>query len=289
MKDNKPKAIFFMILSSLFFALMGVMVKSTREIPVFQQVFVRNLVVVIFIFAGNKMYYKANLLGKKENRKYLVLRSIFGVIGLTTFFYAMSKLYLADATMLNKLSPFFVTLFAGMFLNEKIKKIQIPILIVAFTGALLIIKPKFDLTILPALIGFISGITSGAAYTVVRYLKEKEHTFVIIFYFSVIALVSTSPFLLINFKTPSYKQAVLLILIGVFATGGQIFLTLAYKHCEASRVAIYMYSHIIFALIFGIIFWNEIPDILSITGGVLIIAGAIANYYVKREKKKEII
>ena len=54
MKDNKPKAIFFMILSSLFFALMGGMVKSTREIPVFQQVFVRNLVVVIFIFLGNK-------------------------------------------------------------------------------------------------------------------------------------------------------------------------------------------------------------------------------------------
>lgn len=287
MKDNKPKAIFFMILSSLFFALMGVMVKSTREIPVFQQVFVRNLVVVIFIFIGNKFYQNSNLLGKRENRKYLILRSIFGVIGLTTFFYAMSKLYLADATMLNKISPFFVILFAGLFLGEKIKKIQISILILAFIGALLIIKPRFDLSIIPALIGFISGVTSGAAYTVVRFLKEREPTFVIIFYFSVIALITSIPFLLLEFQIPNLKQGILLIMIGVFATGGQIFLTLAYKHCEASRVAIYMYSHIIFALIFGIIFWNEIPDILSITGGVFIIGSAIANYYVKRNKTKE--
>jgi len=287
MKDNKPKAIFFMILSSLFFALMGGMVKSTREIPVFQQVFVRNLVVVIFIFLGNKFYQNSNLLGKKKNRNYLVLRSIFGVIGLTTFFYAMSKLYLADATMLNKISPFFVTLFAGIFLREKIKKVQIPILIIAFIGALLIIKPRFDLTIIPALIGFISGVTSGAAYTVVRFLKEREPTLVIIFYFSFIALLSSIPFLFIEFKVPSLRQGIFLIMIGLFATGGQIFLTLAYKHCEASRVAIYMYSHIIFALIFGIVFWNEIPDILSITGGILIIGSAVANYYVKREKKKE--
>lgn len=286
MKDNKVKAVFFMILASLFFALMGVAVKKTGNIPVFQKVFFRNIVILLSLLIYNKYFGNENLLGSKKNRKYLLLRSLLGVISLAAFFYALTNLYMADATLLNKLSPFFVTLFAAYFLKEKLSKIQIPILLLAFSGSLMIIKPRFDLSIIPALVGLFSAIGSGGAYTVVRYLKKKESTTVIIFYFSLISLIVSFPIMMLNYSIPNINEFITLIFIGFFALGGQIFLTLAYKFSRASEISIYMYAHVLFGALFGYLFWNEIPDLLSIGGAVLILVSAVLDFLARRRDKK---
>src|SRR6056297_328148 len=287
MKENKTKAILFIIISSIFFALMGVMVKAAGDIPVFEKVFFRNIVIIILIFLINRTIVRTNLKGKRENRKTLILRSIFGVIGLVTFFYALDKLFLADATILNKLSPFFVTLFAGYYLKEKMTKFKIGICLVAFTGAILIIKPSFSFAVIPAVIGFISGMSSGAAYTVVRYLKNKENLLTIIFYFSLISIIVTTPLTFLNFRMPSGLEWFYLLMIGVLAAGGQIFLTLGYKMWEASEISVYLYTHVLFSTLFGFVIWREIPDIYSIFGSILIIGSAVINFYHKSEAAVE--
>ncbi|MCK4512128.1 DMT family transporter, partial [bacterium] len=208
----------------------------------------------------------------------LLLRGAFGTIAMFLYFFAIERLNIADATVLNKLSPFFVTLFAVLFLREKLSRYIIPVLVVALTGAALVIKPQFSFEAVPAIAGFVSAAASGAAYTIVRHLRRDEPPYRIVFYFSLVSIVVAVPLVLLNFVRPEGLQWVYLLGAGVFATTGQFALTLAYHQAPATRISIYVYVHILFAFAFGLLLWGEIPDTLSIVGTVLIISAAVYNY-----------
>jgi len=177
--------------------------------------------------------------------------------------------------MLNKISPFFVTLFAVFFLKEKLTKIQIPVLIIVFIGALLIIKPQFNLSVVPSLAGFLSAMFAGSTYTIIRFLRDRENASTIVFYFSFVSVVVMFPLMMLNYQKPTMIQFIYLLGIGIFAGIAQFALTNAYRYAPASEVAIYDYTSIVFSAIIGFIVWSEVPDFLSIMGTVIIIATAI--------------
>lgn len=280
--DNKSKGIIFILISSLSFAIMGAFVKLSGNIPSIEKSFFRNLVscIVAFIMI---IYHKNSFFGKRENQKYLFWRAFLGTLGVICYFYAIDHMVLSDSAMLNKLSPFFVTIFAVIFLKEKIRSAQIAGLFTAFIGGLLIIKPSFNISVLPALIGLASAVFAGGAYTIVRFLGSREKYYTIVFYFSFFSIVSTLPFMLMVYKPLTLKQIIILIAAGVFASIGQFALTIGYKYAPASEIAIYDYVNIIFSAIIGQLIWSEIPDILSIIGYVMIIGSSIIAYiYNKR-------
>jgi len=275
--DNKPKAIVFMLICAFAFSGVGAMVKLAGDVPVFEKVFFRNLVslfVAIHMIRSNKALYW----GKPENRKVLFARAFLGLIGVIMYFYAISNLILADSNMLNKLSPFFVTLFASWFLKEKLSPIQIPALIVVFLGAMMIIKPEFNLSVLPALSGFGSAVTAGAAYTLVRYLKDREDPATIVFLFSFVSVLGTIPLVMMDFVVPTGTQLIFLIGTGVLAAIGQFALTYAYKLAPAAEISIYNYFSILFSAMLGFFLWGEVPDTLSIFGGILVVLAALATF-----------
>lgn len=268
--SDKTKAVILMLVSSLAFALSAAAVKLAGSLPVFEKVFFRNIISVVAAFIVLKQK-RMPAFGKAENQKFLILRSLLGVLGMVLYFYAINNLVLADSAMLHKLFPFFVTVFAAIFLKEKISKIQIPALMLVFLASLLIIKPRFDYSILPALAGFGCAVVSGMTYTLVRFLRDREHPSTIVFYFSFTSLVILAPLVLLDFQTPTYSQWIYLSMIGVFAAIGQFSLTYAYRYGKASEIAIYNYTNIIFAAIIGFIIWGEISDVWSILGGTFII------------------
>ncbi|GMQ56515.1 DMT family transporter [Vallitalea sediminicola] len=284
--DNKPKAVLFMLISAIAFALMQTMVKLAGDIPTFEKVLFRNLV---SLFVALSVIYrtKTPMFGKKENQKYLLGRSLLGLGGVVFYFYAINNLIMADAAMLNKLSPFFVTIFACIFLKEKLNKIQIPSLIIVFIGAMLIIKPEFSFEVLPAGAGLLSAICAGAAYTIVRSLKNKENPSTIVFYFSFVSVIVMIPLTIMNFQMPTGMQWVYLIGTGVFAAMGQYGLTFAYKYAPASEVSIYNYTTIIFAAIMGFLVWGELPDWLSLLGSILIIVTAVVAFIYQNKRIEE--
>ncbi len=275
------------MISAFCFALMAVCVKFLSDMPVFEKVLFRNLVMLIIIFPII-LKLKVNFKGESESRKFLLFRSFLGFAGVSFYFYAISQIQLGDATMLNKLSPFFVTIFGAIILKEKLPKFQIPLLIMAFIGAGLIIKPSLNSAIVPSLAGFCSGLCAGSAYTVVRYLGKKEHPFTVIFYFCVISVILSMIAILItqDFVIPTWKDFIVLIGIGTFAAGGQFFITIAYKYGKATEISIYNYVNIVFALIFGAIFFKEFPDMWSIYGGLLIITSAIISFVYKTKSNR---
>jgi len=275
--DNMPRAMAWMILSGISFALMGAMVKLSGDVPLMTKVFFRNLVTMV-ITASFAVRLGHNPLGPTPYLKRLILRSLFGLTGVGLYFIALNELNLAEASLLNKTSPFFVTIFAVFFLKEKFSRALIPALFLAFAGAILVIKPRFDMTILPAMAGFGSGMFAGMAYTLVRSLKGKESPNKIIFYFSFISTLATLPFLFFFPSSPSTGQWMALIGTGLFAAGGQYGLTFAYHHARASRISVFTYLHVLFSLIVGFVIWNEKLDVWSILGGLLIVCGAVISH-----------
>jgi drug/metabolite transporter (DMT)-like permease len=283
--DNRPKAIAYMICASLFFALMGATVKLSGDLPVFEKVFIRNFISLFIAYAAIRKT-KARIFGKRENQKYLLLRSLLGLTGVVLYFYAINNMYLADSSMLNKLSPFFTTLCAWVFLKEKSAKAQVPALIVVFIASLLIIKPSFSFEMIPALSGFISAIAAGSAYAVVRFLRGKEDPSTIVFYFSFVSVVGMLPLLALDFKIPTLTQLFYLLGTGITAAFYQLLVTNAYKYAPASKVSLYDYLSIVFSSVIGFILWSELPDILSVLGGMLIICTGFVMYlYDNREQK----
>lgn len=286
MLDNKSKGIIFMLISALGFSLMAVSIKYVGNIPLFEKIFFRNFV-SLFVALWSLRHtgdFKI-LLGKKGNRRYLLGRSIAGLLGVIANFYAISHLPLANANIINKLSPFVVLFFSAVFLKEKIRKIQVAGFIISFIGVILIVKPTFDFTIIPSIMALLSAIFAGMAYTFVRYLGNRnENPSTIVFVFSVISVIGMFPLMMMDFVMPNMRELLILLSIGVFASFGQFGLTYAYKFSKASEVSIYNYSSIIFTIILGFLFFGEIPDMLTIIGGIIIVLVAIKLYFVFKKE-----
>ena len=164
----KYKGILFIVLSALCFAFMNMFVRMAGDLPAVQKSFFRNLVAFIIALA-TMVRHKEVFQVEKGNWKYMILRAGFGTLGILCNFYAVDHLVLSDASMLNKMSPFFVILFSFLILKEKLTPIQVTAVCGAFIGSLFIIKPTFlNMNIVPSLIGLCGGLCAGIAYTMVR-------------------------------------------------------------------------------------------------------------------------
>jgi drug/metabolite transporter (DMT)-like permease len=276
-----------MLLSAASFAVMGAFVKAAAGVPLIEKVVARNLVTLV-IAGAMALHTGRPLLGRLRNQPLLVLRSLFGVAGVTCYFYAINHLILADAAMLTKLSPFFVAIFALAFLGERPPRAVVVAMTIAFAGGLFIVKPRFDLSVLPALIGLGSSLFAGGAYTVLRALRTREAAETIVFHFSLVTVAVLSPLLAGDPYLPRGREWLTLLGIGISAAIGQIGLTLAYRHAPAAQVSIYSYTTILFSAALGFAVWSEVPDSLSLIGGVMIIGGGLWAYAAERSSPRSV-
>lgn len=268
------------IIASLGFAFMSIFIKLAGDLPNMEKVFFRNFVSTIFLFFVIKRR-NGSFFGKKEHRKHLLLRSSLGVVGMILFFYSISNLVTSDANMLNKLSTFFLILFSFIFLHEKVKTRQIIAIVIAFIGALFIIKPTFNIDI-AYITSIIGAMAAGGAYTVLRSLGTKEDVFTVVFFFSFFSVVVLTPFLIVYYEPMTTMQLIFLILTGASATIGQFGTTLAYKYAPASEISIFNFSNVVFVALLSIPILGEIPDTYSIIGYFIIFG---ASLYIFLHKK----
>lgn len=282
--NNRRQGILYIIMAGFFFALMTFFVRLSGDLPTMEKAFFRNAVAATIAF-GTLVKSKEKFALKKENIPDLFMRSLCGTLGLICNFYAIDKLNIADANILNKLSPFFAILMSYFILKEKANKIEWLSVIVAFTGALFVVKPSFNMQFVYAMIGVCGGLGAGIAYTFVRKLgKNGERGPIIVLCFSVFSCVVTLPFLIFQFQPMSLLQFVFLILAGVAAAGGQFSITKAYTKAPARDISIFDYTQVLFAALLGFIFLDQIPDILSLIGYVIIIGSAVFKWaYIRKQ------
>ena len=285
--SNRTKGILLLILSAFFFACMNMFVKlSGDELPVFQKVFFRNAmasVIAFIVLLKNKAPLRPTV---KGSWKYLVLRTLFGLTGVVCNYYALETLVLSDASILNKMSPFFAVSFSFIFIHERPKLYQWLVLGGALFGTVFVIKPSFaNAAFIPALVGFLGGVCAGAAYGCVRKLGLMgESNPYIVFFFSTASTLIVTPIMIAGYVPMTALQWVYLLSAGVSAALAQFSITAAYTYAPAKEISVYDFSQIIFASLMSLIVFQQVPDIWSVVGYVIIISMAILNYFLSREK-----
>ncbi|MDO5716927.1 MAG: DMT family transporter [Tissierellia bacterium] len=284
---NDRKAALYMMLSAFSFSFMQMAVKFTSQsVPVYEQVFVRNLIMLVIATVSLKMAGKP-LYRDKKNFKGLFFRGFFGMIGVLLYFYATKHLPSADAAILQKSSPFFVAIFSVLFLKERITKLEVLAFVIAFAGTIFVTKPSLSHLSLPSLAGLFSAIFAALAYVIISTLKGKEDNFTIMLSFSVITTVFMLPLVIFQFYLPSFVEILGLLAIGTAGAFGQYFLTKSYTMAQPGIVSIYNYTNVIFSAVLGYIFFRDTIDTMSFIGIVLIFGAAYLVYKSKTHSLKD--
>ena len=285
--SDKKKGILCILCAAFCFALMGIFVRLAGNLPSIQKSFFRNLVALFFavcIMVKNKVPFST----KAGNLPFLFGRAAFGTMGILCNFYAVDHLMVADASMLNKLSPFFAIIFSVLLLKEKVRPFQVMCVIMAFIGMLFIIKPGVvGMEAGPAMIGALGGLCAGIAYTFVRMLGKRgvKGPF-IVFFFSAFSSIVVLPFLIFDYHPMSLYQLLMLVLAGLSAAGGQFSITAAYTFAPAREISVYDYSQIIFSTLLSFFILGQVPDGLSFIGYAIICAASIIVYIYNNKGEK---
>lgn len=275
---DRTLGIVFIIASAFCFALMNLFIRLTGDVPTLQKCFFRNFFALLIAAASLLRTHTPLRIGK-GNLRFLLVRSIAGGLGMVGNFYAVDHMTLSDASMLNKLSPFFAIIFSLILLKEKPTLTEWLSVAAAFAGALIVARPHFDFSAVPAAAGFLGGLGAGLAYANVRILGlRRENSMIIVAFFSGFTSLMMLPNLIFRYHPMTAEQWGFLILTGLAAAGGQIFITKAYAKAPAKEISVYDFSIVVFAAIFGILFLDQIPEPVSLIGYVIIIGAAVIKW-----------
>lgn len=282
MLSDKSKAIGFILLSAFGFALMSTFVRLAGDLPSMQKSFFRNLVAMVV--AAIALHREGiGWKWEKGNLPMLLLRATCGTLGVLCNYYAIDRLVLADANILNKMSPFFAILFSLFMLKERANVWQYLAVLAAFGGSMLIIKPGFSSDMFPALIGLLGGIFAGAAYTAVRVLsKQGEKSARIVFFFSAFSTLVCLPYLIFDYHPMQWWQLASLLGAGAAATLGQFGVTLAYAHAPAKEISVFDYTQVLFSALLGFFLFDQVPDGWSVLGYLVICGVSVAMFFYNR-------
>lgn len=285
MSTKKKQAIACIISAAFFFALMNLFVKLSGDLPVWQKSMFRNLV-AMFIALFVVIKDRTSLRLEKKNFLPMAVRCLAGTIGVICNFYAIGRLNIADASMLNKLSPFFAMIFSIFIMKEKPKKVEWLTIIIAFVGALFVIKPTFNMESFPALMGVLSGMGAGLAYACVRKLSMGGVAGpVIVFFFSMFSCLSVLPGVIATYEPMTIAQFAFLILAGLSAAGGQFSITAAYSKAPAKEISVFDYTQVLFAALLSFVILGDLPDWLSFIGYAVIIGVAVFKWKYEASKR----
>ncbi len=261
--------------SACCFAVLVSCVKAvSSDLPAPQIVFLRSIVGLIIILPivlpRGKEFIKTSILPMH------MLRGFISLCAMTCLYFAIGHVGLSESTLLNATSPLFIGILSMPILKEKITLRNALALIIGFVGVSLILKPGTSLFTLAALVGLCSGFFIGCAKLLVRYMADTEPVLRTVFYFSIFSTLYSSILMIWFWQTPSLIDISIMILAGISATGGQTLLTYAFSHNDAVTVAPFTYVTVAMATLFGWLIWNELPDIGSSIGAVLIIGACLS-------------
>jgi drug/metabolite transporter (DMT)-like permease len=282
-----PKAAAFILLSGALFALMAATVKAaSRELPDAMIVFFRNTMGLLalapwVVFGRSKGFRTRDPLGH-------VVRGLAGVAAMYCYFFAVARIRLADAVLLNQCSPLFIPLVERVWLGERIPPKLWLVLSLGFAGLLVILRPGTALFTPIALVGLASGMLAALAQVGIRRLTRTEPVTRIVLYFAVVGSIVSAPAAAVVWRNPSPAIWGALVMLGVFATAGQLTLTKGYSFGPAGLVGPFVFAGPVFAGLIDWALWNQPPDAYFIAGATLVILSGTVALRLREEAAPEI-
>lgn len=264
-------------LAALSFTFMSACARCLSAMPSGELTLFRGVVGLFFIpllcLQTKERFYTG------KYRFLLSLRGLFGAAALFFYFFSIEGLTLGDAQILSQLAAFFMCILSPLFLKEKLPKEALPGMLAIVLGTALVIRIwNFHSFNVYSLYGIGGGFFSAAAYIVISYLAEKgfRSNTEIVFYFQIFSMVvglamgAGEIWIL-----PVGWDFLFIVGLGFFALAAQMFMTWAFQHVNSLVVSFLMYSEILFHVLFGWMFWDEVLPLSSWAGGAFIAAGSI--------------
>lgn len=279
------KDIIYALLSPLTFSVMNALVKATAlSIPPAEIAFFRSIIGTVVIY-GLMRCQSIRL--SRNGIPTLSLRGFLGALYMLTYFHVISRIPLMDVSLLVNLSPVFVLILSAVVLKERLPPRALYVLPVFFTGAVLTVKPfQFSSYSVDALYGVFCAMLGAGISITIKHLSKSHHTYEIIFYFMAATTLLSVPLMWQDFVVPNLTEAFYLLSIGLVSLVAQVFMTKAFTHGNVVVVNVVGYSGIVYSALWGFLFWREVPDMLTLAGGMLIIGGCIALSWKKKVAKQ---
>lgn len=245
-------------------------VEASSQVLVFLRAFFGLCVVAPFAFSRG-----INFLKTTRTRLH-VLRSIVSVCALSCFYFAVSQIGLAESLVLNASSPLFIGVIAIFMLGEHLERRATFALGIGFCGVVLLLKPGMGVFQIGAMVGAVSGLFIAFGKIFIRKMADTEPVLRTVFYFGVFSTLICLVPLIWLWQTPSRFAVACMLVAATLGTMGQMFLTYAFSHNRAARVAPFTYVTVAFGGVVGWVFWGELPDGVSLIGGLLVVVGCMA-------------
>jgi drug/metabolite transporter (DMT)-like permease len=279
--ERNLKGIRFLIGSGLAFSLMSVCVKAIGgRIPISELVFARatiSIIITRFFLYRNKI----NPWGYQK--RLLIIRGLLGTVALFCIFKALTILPIATATVIQYIYPTFTVISAYIILKEFISRRIVYSIIIGWIGILLVSQPEFTTnsnvqeTILAIIIAIFGALMTSLAYICVRKLSSREHPLVIIYYFPLVSIPLSIPFVINDFVLPTGTDWFWIIGIGIFTQIGQLFITEGLTLLPAGQATSLNYSQVIFASIWGVLIFQEAITSSVYVGGICVLISTIIS------------
>ena len=263
-----------MFMSICAFSIMDLIVKWSEHYPLGEVLFFRGFFGLVFYFfiipkERVKNFYYTKRFGLH------FLRCLFGLIALIAIFIALRNLPLATVVSISFAAPIFTTIFSIFFLSEKVGLFRWLAVLIGFIGIIVITEPGFSSLNVYYIFPIIFCLGLSYVAIAIRQLSSTEPVWLISLNFSAaitLASLFTIPF---GWIMPSFKDLILLSMIGLFGGVANLWLSQSYKFSEVSLVTPLKYLALVFGILFGYLFWNEVPSIKTLSGALLVILSSI--------------
>ena len=303
-KNNNPKGIFFILMAMMVFSIQDSIMKYIFNFASLYEVYiVRTLVSFALILLFLKLTKKP-VVFKSKYPLLTFIRVILFFFGFSFFYVSLTVLPLATATALFFVTPFLITIFASIFLKEKVGIRRWSAVIVGFIGVYVILNPDFSNFDFMTLTPILCAICYSLSMIIIKKTSDKDNVYTITFTFYIGAIIISSIFYLFigdgqYYKTgsPAYEyifkewfqnleaSLLLMVITGITASLAFIFIFTAYRIASPAVVSPFEYSILLWSSLSGWYFFNEVPTLNTVIGMLLIVFGGI--YIFIREKAQD--
>ena len=259
----------------LFTVMDAIAKQLTKEVGLIQTIWVRYTGQALLVFMI--VLPRLREVAKSQYPKLQLLRSVVLMAATCLFFLSISKIGLAEATAIMDINPVLITLGAFLFLGEKIGPRRILGIIASMIGALIIIRPGTDVFTVYAVLPLVAAVCYTTYNLTTRFVGNRESPWTSLLYSALFGAVVFSCMVPFFWQPVSLFSAGLMVLLSLCGTFSQLFLIRALAIGEASLLAPFAYVGLIYATIWGLVFFGEFPDEWSIIGAIII---AISGFYV---------
>lgn len=278
--DDRYRGLRDMTGAAFFFSLMSLCVKvAGQRLPASELVFFRSVFGVVITIV---MVRQAKVSMWGHRKSLLLLRGAVGFCGLVSYFYAVTKLPLGAVTVLFFTTPGFTALFAALLLKETMARGELIGLAMSFAGVVFVAQPEFIFgksgqSLDPFAVAAVltSAVMSGFAYTIVRKLRETDHHLTVMFYYPLLAVPLSIPLITNTAIWPTATEWLVIAALGIVTQAAHLLLTRALHADQAGRTLSLSYTQIVFAAVWGVVFFGEVPTMMGVFGALLVIGGTL--------------